>query len=166
MDPASHRWHVWTPLHSGLNATASNRWHVHLAQASTRTHLALGEPKPHRGPAHLGLARCGSTTADANAWSSIHKTSAPWTNSTTGTSSPHDQQAPDDPLFRTRSPAHLAKILLVHRPRSGSHRTVVLCSLATHCHVTPETLSPRKQQQPQNLRRFSITPKRSYRRPW
>ena len=93
MDPASHRWHVWTPLHSGLNATASNRWHVHLAQASTRTHLALGEPKPHRGPAHLGLARCGSTTADANAWSSIHKTSAPWTNSTTGTSSPHDQQS-------------------------------------------------------------------------
>ena len=69
MDPASHRWHVWTALHSGPNATAPKCWHVHFAQASARTHLAIGEPKPHRGPAHFGLARCGSSTADVNAWS-------------------------------------------------------------------------------------------------
>ena len=31
-------------------------------------------------------------------WSTPHTTSAPWTNSTTGTSSPHDQQVPDDSL--------------------------------------------------------------------
>ena len=76
LDPASHRWHVWTALHSGPNATASKCWHVHFAQASARTHLAIGEPKPHRGPAHLGLARCGSTTADVNAWSTPHTTSS------------------------------------------------------------------------------------------
>src|SRR5699024_12644154 len=67
---------IWTSLHSGPNATAPKCWHVHFAQASARTHLAIGEPKPHRGPAHFGLARCGSTTADVNAWSTPHTTSS------------------------------------------------------------------------------------------